>query len=341
MRQRLGWLRSLGLAALIGLAAGLWMPVAAQQAGSVNPTAQSVKEQDLLRALQPGGTIAGRVSIPDARAANLIQPEGRDWRAFNQETLPRLGAIAILGILLALAAFFALRGRIRIDSGRSGTLITRFNGFERFTHWLTAGSFIVLAITGLNVTFGKTILLPVLGGPGFSAWSQLAKYVHNYIGFAFMLGVLLTFLIWVKDNIPSGRDVAWLAAGGGLLKRGHHPEAKRFNAGQKVVFWLVVVGGFFLSLSGLNLLFPFQIGGGGIQNLQWQSTLHGSLAVVMVAAMLAHAYIGSIGMEGAFDAMGSGEVDLNWAREHHSLWVEEQMSRQGRGGPAPAMQPAE
>ncbi len=55
--------------------------------------------------------------------------------------------------------------------------------------------------------------------------------------------------------------------------------------------------------------------------------IHAVVAMLFIAAMLAHIYIGSIGMEGAFDAMGTGEVDLNWAKEHHSLWVEEEQAK--------------
>jgi formate dehydrogenase subunit gamma len=296
-----------------------------QQPTSVNPTAQSVKESQLLEALKPGGSLTGRISIPDQKAASLIQP-GRDWRAYNQETLPKIGAYSFFGILLLLGLFYLLRGKIRIDAGPSAQTITRFGGAERFVHWLTASSFICLALTGANVTFGKTVLAPVLGAEGFANLAASAKLIHNYVGFAFMAGVFFTFLIWVKDNIPGMTDLRWFLAGGGLLTKGSHPPAKRFNGGQKIVFWSVVVGGFFLSLSGWHLLFPY---GEALGDIQWHATIHGTVSFVMIALMLAHAYIGSIGMEGAFDAMGSGEVDLNWAKEHHSLWVRDEMNQKG------------
>lgn len=332
-------IRTISAALLVGFLT-FGPPAAAQQPSSVNPTAEAVNEAKLLEALKPGSDIRGRASIPDSRAATLIQP-GRDWREFNRETLPRVGALAVLGMLAALVLFYFVRGRIRIEAGPSMQRILRFGGLDRFTHWLTATSFILLALTGANVTFGRALLLPVLGPDGFSAWSQFAKYIHNYGGFAFMIGLALTFLIWIKDNIPSGTDVAWFAAGGGLVGKGH-PPAKRFNGGQKIVFWSVVVGGFFLSLSGWHLLFP---NNEALAEIQWHSTIHGTVAFVMIALMLAHAYIGSVGMEGAFEAMGSGEVDLNWAKEHHSLWVAEEMARKkggsmgGKSGGMP--QPAE
>ncbi len=330
------FIRSGFLALVFGLFV-LAVPVSAQQPTSVNPTAQSVKEAQLLDALKPGQSLAGRVSIPNKEAGTLIQP-GRDWRAFNQETLPRLGALAVFGVLALLVVFYLVRGRIRIDAGASTMKILRFGAIDRFTHWLTATSFIVLAITGANVTFGKAVLMPVMGAEGFAAWAGFAKLIHNYVGFAFMVGVALTFLIWVKDNVPDGTDVKWFAAGGGLLSKGKHPPAKRFNGGQKIVFWSVVIGGFFLSLSGWHLVFPTVE---GLAEVQFHATIHGTVSFLMIALILGHIYIGSIGMEGAFDAMGSGEVDLNWAKEHHSLWVKEEQERKNGSRISGAAQPAE
>lgn len=329
-----GWraaLAALAIALALAFAPGI------AEAQSVNPTASAVQEQQLLRALQGGQNINGRVTIPDANSRILIQPEGQSWRAFHQGTLTNITTIAILGMIALLALFYFTRGRITIEAGPSGRTITRFGGFERFVHWLTAGSFVVLALSGLNITVGKYVLLPLFGPETFTAVSQLGKYAHNYLAFPFMLGIALMLVIWIKDNIPNSVDMAWFKAGGGLLKKGEHPPAGRFNGGQKLVFWIVVIGGTALSLSGWFLLFPFS-GGYSVTDQQFWNTIHAVVSVLMIAAMLAHAYIGSIGMEGAFDAMGSGEVDLNWAREHHSLWVEEEMSR----GRAPgAMQPAE
>ena len=321
-------IRAMVLGLVLVIAGAIMAPAFAQQGQQINPTARSLKEEDLLKALKDGDTVRGRITIPDRNAANLIQPEGQAWRDYRRDTLPRIGAIAVLGMLVALCLFYAFRGRIEIDGGPSSQRIERFNGFERFTHWLTASSFLILGFTGLNVTFGRSLLLPIIGPEGFTGLSVFAKYLHNYLGFAFMLGVALTFLIWVRDNIPGKVDVEWFKAGGGILKGSHHPPAKRCNGGQKVVFWTVVLGGALLSISGLHLLFPNLVGGGIIE-IQTQSVIHGILAMIMIAIIIAHIYIGSVGMEGAFDAMGSGEVDLNWAKAHHSLWVEEELKAKG------------
>ncbi|NOJ45782.1 formate dehydrogenase subunit gamma [Bradyrhizobium archetypum] len=312
------------LFAALALLFVLAQPAAAQI--SFKPTAEAVQEDKLLNALKEGDKISGRVSIPDGNAANLIQPAGRDWRDFHRSKLPWIGGIAILGMLAALAVFLMVRGRIRIEQGFSGKTMLRFASFERFTHWLTASCFIVLALSGLNVSFGRTLILPVFGPEAFATMSAWAKLAHNYLAFPFMLGLVIMFLIWVRDNIPGKLDIEWIKHGGGLFsKGGGHTPAKRFNAGQKGVFWIVIVGGALMSVSGWFLLFPYLPG--NVTALQLWTVIHAVIAMLFIAAMLAHIYIGSIGMEGAFDAMGTGEVDLNWAKEHHSLWVEEQQAK--------------
>ncbi len=298
-------------------------PAAAQL--SFKPTAESVHEDQLLNALKEGDKISGRISIPDAMAASLIQPAGRDWRDFHRSKLPIVGGVAILGMLVLLASFLAVRGRIRIHQGFSGAKILRFASFERFTHWLTASCFIVLALSGLNISFGRTLILPLFGSEAFATLSAYAKFAHNYLAFPFMLGLLIMFLIWIKDNIPGKIDLQWFKDGGGILFKGRHPPAKRFNAGQKGIFWIVIIGGSLMSLSGWFLLFPYLPA--NVTALQFWTVIHAVIAMLLIAAMLAHIYIGSIGMEGAFDAMGTGEVDLNWAKEHHSLWVEEEQAK--------------
>ena len=296
---------------------------APSNAQQVNPTASSVKEQQLLQELN---RIEGRVSIPDQRSGVLEQPAGRAWREFRNVTLRWIGGIAILGVLALLVIFYLSRGMVRIEGGRSGRTIVRFTAFERFVHWMTATCFIILAVSGLNITFGRPLLLPLIGFEAFSEWSQWAKYAHNYLSFPFTIGVVLIFLMWIAGNIPNKVDFDWMKRGGGIV--GHdHPPANRFNAGQKAIYWIVVIGGTTVAVTGYELMFPFYIS--GIEAMQLAQIVHSIVAVLFVAAMLAHIYIGTIGMEGAFEAMGVGTVDVNWAREHHSLWLEDQNARTG------------
>jgi len=332
------WIKSLAAALAIVFASAM-LPAAAQY-NNFNPTREAVNEDALLKALKSGDTLSGRITIPDPKAASLIQPQGQDWRNFHEKQLPTIGTISILGMIAALILFYVIRGKIRIDHGFSGQTITRFASLDRFTHWLTAGCFIILALSGLNISFGRWVVMPLFGAEAFATVSGYGKLAHNYLAFPFMLGLVLMFLLWVKDNIPNAVDVNWLKQGGGIFKKGVHPPAKRFNAGQKGVFWLVIVGGIVMSVSGWYLLFPYTVAD-GVAGLQLWTTIHAVLAVLFVAAMFAHAYIGSVGMEGAFDAMGTGEVDLNWAKEHHSLWVDEEQAKGKTPAVPPRAMPAE
>ncbi|MCP3370632.1 formate dehydrogenase subunit gamma [Bradyrhizobium cajani] len=308
---------AIGAWALLLLIMAAPVPSPAQQ---VNPTASSVNERQLLQEMD---RIQGRVSIPDQRSSVLMQPAGREWREFRNVALLWIGAVAILGMLAVLVIFYLTRGMVRLESGRSGRTIVRFNAFERFAHWMTATCFIVLAISGLNITFGRPLLLPLMGFDAFSEWSQWAKFAHNYLSFPFTIGVVLIFLMWIGGNIPNKVDLEWVKRGGGLF--GHdHPPARRFNAGQKGIYWIVVIGGGLVAATGYQLMFPFYLT--GIEGMQIAQIIHAVVAVLFIAAMLAHIYIGTIGMEGAFEAMGSGEVDVNWAREHHSLWLDQELA---------------
>jgi formate dehydrogenase subunit gamma len=325
--------------ALLLFAAGV--PGIAQQSnidGSVNPTASSVKEQQLFQQMRK---IDGRCSLPDQKACVIEQPAGRDWRHFHEVTLRWLGALSILGMTLLLVGFYLYRGMVRIKAGRSGIMLVRFTAFERFVHWASATCFVVLAMTGLNITFGRPLLLPLIGPEAFATWSQWAKYAHNYVSFPFTIGVFVIFLIWLAWEIPDRVDVEWVKEGGGIIGD-KDPPAERFNAGQKIIYWIVVLGGGSLAASGYLLMFPFYAT--DVTGMQWAEIVHGTVAVLFVAAMLGHIYIGTIGMEGAFEGMATGEVDLNWAKQHHSLWLEEELHKGHVPAPPPGdrrIQPAE
>ena len=319
-------------------------------------------DSQIWRAIREGarGTVAG----PNKMSGQMIQSEGDNWRAIRNGPLVVYGGSVVLGFVGITALFFLLRGRIRIDSGPSGMTIERFNGIERFAHWITAVSFIILALTGLNLLYGKEVLIPLLGKDAFATITGWGKLAHNYLAFSFLFGVALMFVLWVVHNIPSRHDLKWLAMGGGLFVKGVHPPVKKFNAGQKVIFWVVILSGLSLGLSGWALLFPFTTTFFGdtfaflntlganlptdvtlMQEMQLNQLWHGIVGLVAMGIIVGHIYIGSIGMEGAFAAMGSGQVDLNWAKEHHSLWVEEHKGEErpsatGEGSSGTA-QPAE
>jgi formate dehydrogenase subunit gamma len=324
---------ALALAFIVAISA----PVSAQQSGIINPTADAVKEMQLLQQLK---TIEGRVTIPDEKSGVLVHPAGRDWRQFHTVTLKWIGAISIFGMLVVLVLFYLWRGSMRVKSGYSGINILRFDGLERFVHWLTAITFVILGITGLNISFGRVLLLPWMGPEAFSAWSEWAKYSHNFLSFGFTLGVVVMFVMWIGRNLPTAVDVEWLKQGGGMFDptNSTHSPAYKFNAGQKILFWIIMVSSAAMIISGFILMFPFYAGL-TVGNMELAEIFHAVVGVLFVALILGHIYLGSIGMEGAFGAMADGNVDLNWAKEHHSLWAKEEIQADKvKGG---AMRPAE
>ncbi len=330
--------------ALAALMLTLGLAVAAVPARAADTAPMSAQQlntpadADLWRAIRQG--VQGTSSLPNPQAGVLIQSEGESWRALRNGPIATYGAWAMAGGVGVLVLFFLFRGRIRLDAPATGRTVQRFNALERGAHWLTAGSFIVLALTGLNVLYGRWALLPLIGPDAFAALTGWGKLAHNYLGFAFMVGVLLIFLMWVRHNIPDRSDVEWISKAGGLFSRNVHPAAKKFNAGQKVIFWSTVIGGAALSFTGVQLLFPFSFG--GLHDLQLYQMIHAVTALVMAVIIIGHIYIGSIGMEGAFDAMGSGQVEEEWAREHHALWLDEiKGERPGRHGGHGHRAPAE
>jgi formate dehydrogenase subunit gamma len=280
----------------------------------------------------------------------LIQDGGVSWYKLREGPILTYGGSAILGFIALLVVFYFVRGKIRIDGGPAGTTIERFKVIERFGHWLLAVSFIALGLTGLITLMGRSFLIPILGDEAFATLAAGSKWLHNNIAWAFMLGLVMTFVMWVAHNIPNKLDWQWLKAGGGIFTKSH-PSAKKFNAGQKIIFWTVMILGVSVSLSGLSLLFPFEMPmfaeTFGIMNsilgtdfptvlapheeMQYANIWHSIVAFVMMIAIIAHIYIGSVGMEGAFDAMGNGQVDVEWARQHHDLWVAEVEAKQGKG----------
>ncbi|MFO0159326.1 MAG: formate dehydrogenase subunit gamma, partial [Alphaproteobacteria bacterium] len=265
---------------ILALLAALLMGAAAPAIAQTVPRAPSMAEELEVQALLRGSQIQGRITIPDDRAATLIQPVGREWRDFHNYTLAWVGGIAVLGMLAILVAFRLTKGRIPIEGGRSGRTLLRFNTLERANHWMVASTFIILALSGLNLTFGRHILLPIVGPEAFTAISQWGKYAHNFLAFPFTLGLVVMLLIWVKDNIPNARDIAWFKAGGGLIGN-KHPEAGRFNGGQKMVFWITVLGGAVVAISGYLLVFPFVFT--DIAGMQLSHIIHSLLSVLMIA----------------------------------------------------------
>jgi formate dehydrogenase subunit gamma len=252
---------------------------------------------------------------------------GEAWRQVRNNWLVPYGGALIAIWTLALAIFYFTRGRIGHHEaiGGGGMLIERFTPFERAAHWANAIAFCVLAISGLIMAFGKFFLLPVLGLQLYGPLTYVLKNLHNFFGPLFAVSLVIVILTFIKDELPRRGDLNWLLKLGGVFnKHGDEPPTHRFNAGEKVVFWIsAVILGVILVGSGLVLdkLVPSIEYVRG--TMQLSHMVHLTAAVLMICVTGFHIYLGTAGFRGAYTAMRNGYVDEAWAQEHHGYWYEE------------------
>ncbi|MCZ8253129.1 MAG: formate dehydrogenase subunit gamma [Hylemonella sp.] len=284
-----------------------------------------------------GAGVTGYSSLPRheaPEAGNLIQPfvqypgsmltnAGEAWRQVRNHWIIPYGGALLLIALGAVALFYWRKGTMQLHGAETGRKIERFTAFERAAHWANAIAFVILAVSGIVMAFGKYFLHPIIGGTLFGWLTYVLKNLHNFAGPVFAVSLVIVIATFIKDNLPRKEDITWLVKGGGLLS-GQEIPSHRFNAGEKVLFW---GGVFFLGLivvaSGLVLdkLVP------GLEYLRGEMQIahmiHAVATVLMMAMFIGHIYMGTVGMAGAYDAMKTGYVDETWAKEHHELWYDD------------------
>jgi len=250
----------------------------------------------------------------------LIQTQGQTWRA-ARVPLIFAGGMLVAVALLGLAITFLITGSLDVppeERRGGGRLIERFAPMDRYAHWLLAITWVTLAITGLILSLGKSVLLPLIGYTLFSWLAILSKNLHNFVGPILIVAIPLMVVRYIRYNGISAEDFKWFSNLPGYFK-GHEYPSDRFNAGEKLVFWLVlVVLSTILVLSGLVLVFPnFDQ---TRSTMQWANVVHVIVAYGAIALALVHIYLGTIGQVGSYKAMRYGYVDESWAKHHHERW---------------------
>ena len=335
LRAAARWVAAAACAVAVGMASA--------QSPAVSPKeADEAKQQQIQQRVQPlnnqpvwSEIRSGQpqyTSLPGRETNVLIQPQGQTWRALRVP-VATIGGFLFAAALLALGAFYLWRGPIRVRGAPTGRLIERFNIVERAVHWAVAITFTTLAVTGLVLTFGKNVLLPIIGYTLFSWIAILFKNLHNFVGPVLVVVLPIMILLFVHENLFRKYDWHWLKRGGGMLTGEHVPSGKA-NAGQKFLFWILVVAcGITLVVTGLILDFPnFNQTRGTMQAANVVHMVAGLVATILLAG---HIYLGTIGMKGALQAMTTGYVDETWAREHHEYWYNEVKSGKGTEEGAP------
>jgi formate dehydrogenase subunit gamma len=281
-----------------------------------------------------GAGAEGYSSLPKSEAPEagvLIQPfvqypgsrlttAGEAWRQVRNNWIIPYGGALLLIALGAVGIFYWRKGMIMLHGQPTGVVIERFTPFERSAHWTNAIAFVVLAVSGVFMAFGKFTLQPIIGDTLFGWITYLLKNAHNFAGPLFAVSLTVVFFTFLKDNWPSKEDWAWIIKAGGLFGSTEVPS-HRFNAGEKVVFWGGVFGlGLVVVASGfvLDKIIPFLVYERG--TMQIAHMVHAVATLLMMAMFIGHIYMGTVGMEGAYKAMRTGYVDETWAKEHHELW---------------------
>lgn len=296
-----------------GLYAGI-QTAQAQFTEEVNPRSQ------YWRAVREGNI--GYTSVQGQETSVLVQNGGQNWRQVRNGPIASIGGWALFIVILAILLFFAIRGPLRLEDGRAGRVVPRWSVWDRTLHWFTAVLFIVLAVTGLSLLFGRAVLIPLLGPGGFAGWASFSMTAHNYLGPIFSIGVVLTLIFGFRHNLPEKVDWEWIKKGGGYLNTKVHPPAGKVNIGQKLVaYWGMLILGLAVVATGFILDFPNF--GQARDTMQLANMIHAAAAVAWIALILGHIYLGTVGVEGVFEGMSKGYVDENFAKQHHSLWYEE------------------
>ncbi|MEZ5662409.1 MAG: formate dehydrogenase subunit gamma [Burkholderiaceae bacterium] len=307
-------------------------PRYAEQTNGERSRVQPGNNAPMWRSVREG--VTGYSSLPNAEAGNLIQgfvqypgsryaSAGEAWRQVRNNWILPYGGSLLLIVLVAIALFYFGKGTIRLHGKETGRPIERFTYVERAAHWVNATAFVVLAVSGIVMAFGKFFILPVIGSTLFGWLAYALKNAHNFAGPLFAVSLVVVIVTFARDNLPSRGDLTWLLRGGGLLGA-HEVPSHRFNAGEKLLFWGGVFAfGLLVVTSGLFLDRILPVAEYTRGNMQVGQMVHASAAVLMMAMFMGHIYMGTVGMTGAYQAMKTGYVDETWAREHHELWYDD------------------
>jgi formate dehydrogenase subunit gamma len=270
---------------------------------------------------EAGVLIQQPVQYPGSRMTTA----GQAWREVRNQWIIPYGGSLLLIMLVALGIMYFAKGPLGHATVDSGPLrIERFTPFERAAHWTNAIAFVVLGLSGIVMAFGKFFLLPVMGLTLFGFLTYLLKNLHNFFGPLFAVSLLVVIVTFIRDNLPQRGDLRWLLHMGGLFSKKGELPSHRFNAMEKVVFWVgTLVLGLIVIASGLVMDKLVPNVDYVRQTMQLTHMVHSTAACLMLVVLFVHIYVGTVGFRGAYTGMRRGYVNDAWAREHHAYWYED------------------
>ena len=290
-------------------------------------SSSAMPDQEIVELLQAGGMdwgavrhgVEGSTVVRGPETDELIQAGGENWREIRNGLISKYGWWWLALILFALATFYMVAGQVRLEQ-RTGIMVPRWTLFERSLHWFVGPLFIVLAVTGISLLWGRGVLIPLLGKETFSAYAVVAKFLHNYLALPFIAGLMVMLIIWLRQSLFVKADLDWFMKFGGYFG-GPHVPAGKVNAGEKMWYWSLFVAGIALCITGFYMLFPNF--GWERETMQLSNMVHSVSGIYLIGFTFLHIYLGTIGNEGALEGMINGEVDESWARQHHDIWFDE------------------
>jgi formate dehydrogenase subunit gamma len=317
---------------IAGLILMLLLPVLASPAasaedervdGDFDPIAVPNPATDLWNAVRERRQAEARTQDQGTDASSLINTSGEEWQTLRTEELIPIGGYVLLGALGLVMLLFILKPVTEYEGGESSRKIRRFDVSRLVGHWFMAAVMIFLAVTGLVLLLGRFLMLPWMGPDVFSAIASASKEGHDLFGPVFAFALLVFFIQLVRRNLPEKGDFRWLLQFGGLFSDKHLP-AGFFNAGEKMLFWLVVSLGAVLTVSGFAILFQNLFPGRDL--MQLATLIHAIAAILLICVVFGHIYM-AVSYKGTLNAMKTGIVDANWAYDHHRYWYEEMEAR--------------
>jgi len=334
----------------LGVALSLSASLALAQQQSAPPPPSEAQQQQQRQITQPGNNApvwrdvrSGQenyTSIKGRETGVLIQSAGETWRQIRNGPVTFYGGLLVVLIAAAILGFYSIFGPVKLHDKPTGRLIQRFSRLDQVVHWSVAISFCVLGLSGLIMLFGKHVLLPIIGYTLFGWLTALSKNLHNFIAPIFIVSVAAMIVLYVRHNLPKAYDLKFLLGAFAVMAKGKHIPSGKFNGGEKVWFWGgVVVMSIIVTWSGLILLFPNFDQTRAVMQEAW--IWHACAALLYISISFGHMYLGTIGLEGSYQAMRTGYVDETWAKEHHQYWYEEMKAsaRQPARGAVPAGAP--